>query len=89
MVTDLDAPLVKFSADPRDWWTLRDAVRGVQIFGGIGSGKSSGSGRTLALSFLKAGFGGLVLTGTSRRTPRRRSCRRRPSTGRSLFWISP
>lgn len=63
MVTDLDTPLVRFSADPRDWWTLRDAVRGVQIFGGIGSGKSSGSGRTLALSLLKSGFGGLVLTG--------------------------
>lgn len=70
MVTDLDAPLVKFSADPRDWWTLRDAVRGVQIFGGIGSGKSSGSGRTLALSFLKAGFGGLVLTGKVDETTR-------------------
>lgn len=70
MVTDLDAPLVKFSADPRDWWTLRDAVRGVQIFGGIGSGKSSGSGRTLALSFLKAGFGGLVLTGKVDETAR-------------------
>ena len=31
------------------------------IFGGTGSGKTSGSGRTLATSFLAAGFGGLVL----------------------------
>jgi hypothetical protein len=31
------------------------------IFGGTGSGKTSGSGRALALSFLGAGFGGLVL----------------------------
>ncbi len=43
-------------------WTARDAVEGVQIFGGIGSGKTSGSGRTLALKYLKAGFGGLILT---------------------------
>ena len=59
---DLDHPLVKFSIDNKqDWWTIRDAVRGVQIFGGIGSGKSSGSGRTFAKAFLKNGFGGLVL----------------------------
>jgi len=60
---NLDHPLIRFSDDQRDWWTLRDAVRGVQIFGGIGSGKSSGSGKKLALSFLESGFGGIVLTG--------------------------
>ena len=43
-------------------WTARNAVEGVQIFGGIGSGKSSGSGATLAKKYLEAGFGGLVLT---------------------------
>jgi hypothetical protein len=43
-------------------WTLRDAYEGVQIFGGTGSGKTSGSGAALALSFLNQGFGGLVLT---------------------------
>ncbi|MEL6719049.1 MAG: hypothetical protein AAFP82_10065 [Bacteroidota bacterium] len=58
---DLDYPLIKFSTDQQDWWTIRDAVRGTQIFGGIGSGKSSGSGKTIAKSFLKNGFGGLVL----------------------------
>jgi hypothetical protein len=62
-ITDLDHPLIKFSNNPQDWWTVRDAVRGVQIFGGIGSGKTSGSGRALALSYLKSGFGGIVLTG--------------------------
>ena len=60
-VTDLDHPLIKFSNNQQDWWTVRDAVRGVQIFGGIGSGKSSGSGKTIAKAFLKNGFGGLVL----------------------------
>lgn len=43
-------------------WTLRDAYEGVQIFGGTGSGKTSGSGAALALSFLRQGFGGLVLS---------------------------
>jgi len=42
-------------------WTLEDAFKGVQIFGGIGSGKTSGSGRTFAETFLRNGFGGLVL----------------------------
>ncbi|MBR9847551.1 MAG: hypothetical protein GYB35_16270, partial [Algicola sp.] len=59
----LDFPLIKFSKDPADWWTIRHAVTGVQIFGGIGSGKSSGSGQTIAHSFLENGFGGIVLTG--------------------------
>lgn len=60
-MVNLDKILVRFSSKPEDGWTIRDAVRGVQIFGGIGSGKSSGSGQTLAKAFLKNGFGGLVL----------------------------
>lgn len=55
----LDTPLMTFG---QSHWTIRNAVEGVQIFGGIGSGKTSGSGRTLALKYLAAGFGGLVLT---------------------------
>lgn len=43
-------------------WTVRDSFEGVQVFGATGSGKSSGSGRALALGLLRAGFGGLVLT---------------------------
>ena len=60
-VTDLDHSLISFSDALQDNWTIRDAVRGTQIFGGIGSGKSSGSGKTIAKAFLKNGFGGLVL----------------------------
>ena len=69
IVTDLNEVIYEFKRykqkelDKRDQWRLVDAVRGVQIFGGIGSGKSSGSGRDLALTFLKSGFGGIVLTG--------------------------
>lgn len=61
--TDLSYPLLYFTDDQRDAWTLSDAVRATQIYGGIGSGKTSGSGRMIATSFLKAGYGGLVLCG--------------------------
>lgn len=54
-----DTPLLHLS--DKDTWTLDDAYMGTFICGGTGSGKSSGSGRTLAHAFLKAGFGGLVL----------------------------
>jgi hypothetical protein len=43
-------------------FTLRDATEGVHIFGGKGSGKTSGSLATLAKAYLRAGMGGLVLT---------------------------
>ncbi len=46
-------------ADP---WSNADAFEGTLVLGATGSGKSSGSGREVALSFLRAGFGGLVLT---------------------------
>ncbi|HEV7403266.1 MAG TPA: type IV secretory system conjugative DNA transfer family protein [Chthoniobacteraceae bacterium] len=45
-----------------DAFTLRNACEGIHIFGGTGSGKTSGSGRAIALAYLRAGFGGLVLT---------------------------
>lgn len=58
---DLDTPLLQFSSNPADVWRIRDACEGLQCFGGIGSGKSSGSGATVAKAFLRHGFGGLVL----------------------------
>lgn len=57
---DLSDPLLHWSR--QDAWTLRDAVEGTLIVGATGSGKTSGSGRAIALSMLRAGFGGLVLT---------------------------
>lgn len=60
---DLDTTLLDLTNNQQPlYWTARHAMEGVQIFGGIGSGKTSGSGRTLALKYLSAGFGGLVLT---------------------------
>jgi hypothetical protein len=55
----LDTALLALS--PCDHFTLRDACQGVCIMGGIGSGKTSGSGAALAGAYLRAGFGGLVL----------------------------
>lgn len=60
----LDATVCRFHTSKKKHlpWTIRDACAGTQIFGGIGSGKTSGSGQTIAKSMLRAGFGGLVLT---------------------------
>ena len=56
---DLDQIIFRFNR--YEDFTIRQACEGVQIFGGIGSGKTSGSGAALAKSYLRAGFGGLVL----------------------------
>jgi TraM recognition site of TraD and TraG len=57
---NLATPLLHFSKyDP---FTLGDSLEGVLVLGATGSGKSSGSGKILANSYLAAGFGGLVLT---------------------------
>jgi hypothetical protein len=55
----LDTVLYHFNGS--EPFTIGNACEGVQIFGGIGSGKTSGSGAALAKAFLTAGFGGLVL----------------------------
>jgi len=57
----LNTPLFSWPGHPSDKWTIGDATEGCQIFGATGSGKSSGSGKQIAMSFLKNGFGGLVL----------------------------
>ena len=58
-IADLDAPLMRFGPHP---WTARAALESTLILGGVGSGKSSSSGRAIALAFLRAGWGGLVPT---------------------------
>lgn len=40
---------------------LADVLRGIQVFGANGGGKTSGAGRTVARAFIENGFGGLVL----------------------------
>jgi hypothetical protein len=55
----LQNPLFKLSK--ADSFSIGNAVENVLIVGGIGSGKTSASGRTLAKSYLSNGFGALVL----------------------------
>jgi type IV secretory pathway TraG/TraD family ATPase VirD4 len=50
-----------FSFNKYDHLTVGRAVEGILIMGATGAGKSSASGRKIALSYLKAGWGGLVL----------------------------
>ena len=57
-VKDLNTPLLQLKEG--DVFTTDDATKGVHVFGGIGSGKTSGSGKMLAGAYLRAGFGGLV-----------------------------
>jgi len=57
-VSSLDAPLLLLSS--QDNFTLEDATEGVHAFGGIGSGKTTGTGKMLSGAYLRAGFGGLV-----------------------------
>lgn len=64
---DNDRALLQFLPDGKtklaeNYWSINDSFQGVQIFGSTGSGKSSGSGQSLARAFLDANFGGLVLT---------------------------
>jgi hypothetical protein len=56
-----DTPLLQLSSREQDVWSLRDAYEGVLVFGGTGSGKTSGSGQALLHTFLAAGMGGIVL----------------------------
>jgi type IV secretory pathway TraG/TraD family ATPase VirD4 len=51
-----------FSFSKKDHLTIGRACEGLLIMGTTGAGKSSASGRTIALSYLRSGFGGLVLT---------------------------
>ncbi len=55
----LDLELLRWTK--HEPFTLEDACKGLQIWGMTGSGKSSGSGKLLAMSYLRHGFGGVVL----------------------------
>ena len=53
-------PILRFT--DHDQWTFSDAYKGLLIMGATGSGKTSGSGQTIAKQFLRYGMGGIVLT---------------------------
>jgi hypothetical protein len=56
----LDLTLLQIS--PTDAFTLGNSFENIFDVGGVGSGKTSGSGKALRHAFLNNGFGGLVLT---------------------------
>lgn len=56
---DLSAPLLHWA--PGIPWTVRDSVEGLLCLGRTGSGKTTGTGRLVAYSMLRAGYAGLVL----------------------------
>lgn len=53
--------LLKFSENKKDAWTVDDAIKGTAIIGATGAGKTTSSGKTIAMQFLKEGWGGIVL----------------------------
>ncbi len=57
-VGELDTPLLRLT--PNDYFTVRDACQGVCVMGGIGSGKTSGTGQALAAAYLTSGMGGII-----------------------------
>ena len=67
-ITDPDTTLLLLNGQDR--LTLRQAYEGIHIFGAPGSGKTSGSGQTIARAFLRAGMGGLVLASKPTEIPR-------------------
>lgn len=73
----------------KDVWTLRNAYEGTLVLGGTGSGKTSGSGRALAESMLKAGFGALVLTAKAEERRLWQEYCRRTGRSRDLIIVSP
>ncbi|MDB5282585.1 MAG: TraM recognition site of TraD and TraG [Bacteroidota bacterium] len=58
---NLAKTLIPLSKDPKDNWTIEDSFKGCGIMGSTGSGKTTASGKRIALTFLKEGWGGLVL----------------------------
>src|SRR6185312_4439816 len=83
----LDTPLLWFGKN--DPWRIRDACEGTAVFGSTGAGKTSGTGRAIAKSFLNAGFGGLVLTAKPDEADLWRQYCREANRSDSLIIFSP
>jgi hypothetical protein len=57
---DFANPLFHYT--DKDVWSVGDSLTGAMIIGGTGTGKSSASGRTLLVSMMRHGYGGLMTT---------------------------
>jgi Type IV secretory system Conjugative DNA transfer len=61
-IIDLDEPLIEFdTGQGKTPFLVRHAFENFGVFGGVGAGKSSSSGRLISLKFLQSGWGGVVL----------------------------
>jgi hypothetical protein len=58
MSWNLDKPLLKLGTNT--FFTRRMLLEGLHVFGGIGSGKTSGSGKAIIEAVLRDGWGGIV-----------------------------
>lgn len=83
----LDLELLRWAKD--EPFTLDDACKGVQVWGMTGSGKSSGSGQMLAMSFLRHCFGGLVLCAKPGEADTWRAYCRRAGREKDLIVFAP
>lgn len=81
----LDTTLLRLGS--KDRFTLRHACESVQILGGVGSGKTSGSGRALALAYLRAGMGGMVCCAKPGEAERWRALARECGRERDLLFF--
>ena len=68
LIADSQFPLIKFSSNKNDIFTLGDAFKGTQIFGGIGTVSNLASYQSFAYSFFKSGYGGLILINNAEET---------------------
>jgi type IV secretory pathway TraG/TraD family ATPase VirD4 len=73
----------------KDAWTVRDACEGCLVLGQTGSGKTSGVGKTLAKSFLNAGYGMLILCSKKDETELWRQYCRETNRTNSLIIFGP
>lgn len=84
---DLDTAILWLSK--HDKFTIRDAFQGVLVNGGIGSGKTTGSGCSIGAGYLRQGFGGLILCAKPEEAEHwRRLCKEHGRSG-SLIEITP
>lgn len=82
----MDEDLGVFGGFP---WRVGDAFQGTQVFGGTGSGKTTGSGAAIACALLRSGFGGLVLTAKADDASRWRSYAARCGRESDIVEITP
>lgn len=84
---NLDATLTQLGE--HDHFTHRDAMQGNIVFGGVGSGKSSGSGATFLRSYMAHNYGMCCLTVKPEETEELETIAKQQGRGDDVIKISP